>query len=55
MRFQRARSLATTTLTLADLAASSGYADQAHLARECRRLAGLTPTELFKTAARPQS
>ena len=55
MRFQRARSLATTTLTLADLAANSGYADQAHLARECRMLAGLTPTELFKTAARPQS
>lgn len=33
--------------TLADLAAEAGYADQAHLSRECLRLAGLTPRELL--------
>lgn len=34
---------------LAALAARAGYADQAHLARECRALAGLTPTALLAT------
>lgn len=32
------------------IAAACGYADQAHLTRECRRLTGRTPSELFKTA-----
>lgn len=32
--------------TLASLAWDLGYADQAHLARECRELSGLTPHEL---------
>jgi AraC-like DNA-binding protein len=32
---------------LADLAAAAGYADQAHLTRECRRLAGTTPAKLL--------
>jgi len=32
--------------SLADLAATAGYADQSHLARECRDLAGCTPGEL---------
>ena len=32
---------------VAELAAEAGYADHAHLTRECRRLTGLTPTELF--------
>jgi AraC-like DNA-binding protein len=31
---------------LAELAVEAGYADQAHLGRETRALAGLTPTEL---------
>jgi AraC-like DNA-binding protein len=35
---------------LARLAAATGYADQAHLTRECVRLAGLPPAAL--TAAR---
>lgn len=32
---------------LADLAAEAGYADHAHLSRECRRLTGRTPRELL--------
>ena len=32
---------------LADLAAEAGYADHAHLSRECLRLTGLTPRELL--------
>jgi len=32
---------------LATVAAELGYADQAHLTRECARLAGLTPTALL--------
>jgi AraC-like DNA-binding protein len=38
---------------LARLAADAGYADQAHLARECRRLAGLPPSALLATGAAP--
>lgn len=37
----------TPVAGVADLAAEAGYADHAHLSRECRRLAGLTPTELL--------
>jgi len=32
---------------VADLAADVGYADHAHLSRECRRISGLTPHELL--------
>ena len=32
---------------LAGLAVAAGYADQAHLTRECRRLAGRTPAQLI--------
>jgi transcriptional regulator GlxA family with amidase domain len=47
-RFQRFRSLALRGpyLGLAELAAATGYADQAHLTRECVRLAGETPSAL---------
>src|SRR5712692_3964151 len=34
-------------LDLANLAAAAGYADQAHLSREARRLAGLTPATIL--------
>jgi AraC-like DNA-binding protein len=50
LRFQRARRLARDTHCLATVAALAGYADQAHLTRESRRLAGRTPSDLFKTA-----
>lgn len=52
MRFRRALALGTSSAapSLGWLAAATGYADQAHLTRECRRLAGQTPSELFKTA-----
>ena len=52
LRFQRFLGLARAALPrgeagLARLAADAGYADQAHLARECRALGGLTPTEML--------
>jgi AraC-like DNA-binding protein len=57
LRFQRflhrATAPATSGLSLARLAADAGYADQAHLARECRRLTGLPPSTLLATGARP--
>jgi AraC-like DNA-binding protein len=36
---------------LAGLAFEAGYADQAHLTRECRRLSGRTPSELVASGA----
>src|SRR6266436_4151065 len=36
LRFQRARRIARGTTSLALVAALAGYADQAHLSRECR-------------------
>jgi AraC-like DNA-binding protein len=38
---------------LAGLAFEAGYADQAHLTRECRRLAGRTPAELVTLGVQP--
>jgi AraC-like DNA-binding protein len=42
-----ATSAADVDSTLARAAFDAGYADQAHLARECRDLTGLTPRELL--------
>lgn len=42
--------LRTRKGSLADLAAESGYADQAHLTREVRRFAGLPPAALLAAA-----
>lgn len=62
LRFQRFRTLATRRgFGLAELAAVAGYADQSHLTRECRVLAGESPSALlrrqmadsFKTAPVP--
>jgi AraC-like DNA-binding protein len=44
--------LACGEAELARVAAELGYADQAHLTRECSRLAGLTPAALIGQAAR---
>lgn len=49
-RFQRFLTAADSAArgSLADFAAATGYADQAHLAREVRELAGLAPSALLK-------
>ena len=47
LRFQRALRLARAGGRLADVAAVVGYADQAHMARDTRRLAGVPVTELL--------
>ena len=56
LRFQRflraARSLPSEGRDLARLAAEAGYADQAHLSRDSRRLAGLPPAALLDWEAR---
>ena len=51
LRFQRFLALASGGGELARLAFAAGYADQAHLTRECRRLAGRTPAELVAAGA----
>lgn len=59
LRFQRFLALAQYAMArgripaeagLARLAADSGYADQAHLTRECARLTGLTPGGFLRDA-----
>lgn len=49
-RFQRAVRLARAGMSLSETAATAGYVDQAHFAREARRLAGQTPSELVHVA-----
>ena len=52
MRFQRLLKTARekgAEQSLADLAASVGYADQAHMTREVQRLANLRPTVLLRS------
>jgi AraC-like DNA-binding protein len=54
LRLQRLLELgAQREWSLAELALAAGYADQAHMTRECRRLAGLSPGSLL--AGRPRS
>ncbi|MFJ9448007.1 helix-turn-helix domain-containing protein [Kitasatospora sp. NPDC101235] len=51
LRFQRALTLPSETRrSLADLAALCGYYDQAHMTRDFRDLAGLTPAQLCTLA-----
>jgi AraC-like DNA-binding protein len=51
LRFQRFLGLAHGGGSLARLAADAGYADQAHLVRDCRSLAGMTPSALLAAGA----
>jgi AraC-like DNA-binding protein len=55
LRFQRFLGLARLEAEpdLARLALDAGYADQAHLTRECRRLSGVTPAALLASGAGP--
>jgi AraC-like DNA-binding protein len=55
LRFQRflAHARAPGAPPLAELAFDAGYADQAHLTRECSRLAGLPPAALLASGAGP--
>lgn len=54
LRLQRfLRAAADGTEPLARLAADAGYSDQAHLARDCRALAGLPPSALLAARSRP--
>ncbi|CAN5341947.1 hypothetical protein BH20ACT9_BH20ACT9_15830 [soil metagenome] len=52
LRFRRFLALAghSAALGLAGLAQDAGYADQAHLSRDCQRLAGVPPTVLVSPA-----
>lgn len=59
LRFQRVLALAQQAIALgrppadeglARLAADAGYADQAHLTRECARLTGLSPAAFLRNA-----
>jgi AraC-like DNA-binding protein len=48
LRFDRALALARSGVPYASVAATTGYADQAHLAREVRALAGVPLTTLLE-------
>ena len=49
LRFQRLLSVTTMAadMPLAQRACRAGYSDQAHMTRDCRAIAGLTPTAFF--------
>jgi AraC-like DNA-binding protein len=47
LRFRRARALLAGGLPIADVASRAGYADQPHLSREVRILAGVSPTVMI--------
>lgn len=46
LRFERAQALLASSASLADVAYRAGYADQAHLSREVKALAGRSPAVL---------
>lgn len=48
-RLQRARTLAARGRALGDVAAECGFADQAHLTREWRTMAGRSPTSTLRS------
>jgi methylphosphotriester-DNA--protein-cysteine methyltransferase len=52
-RFVRMLDAAGEPPDLASAAVQAGYADQAHLTRECSALSGLTPAALARVRAQP--
>ena len=48
-RFLAAARVAGRSTSLADLALAAGYADQPHLSRDVRAIAGSTPTEIVRS------
>lgn len=50
-RFLRLADVQWPSVSLAGLAAAAGYADQAHLTRDVRELAGITPLSLLRERA----
>jgi AraC-like DNA-binding protein len=48
LRMDRALALARRGIPLAEVAAVSGYADQAHLSREVKSLTGVVPSKLLR-------
>ncbi len=53
IRFQRFLQLApASAAAVAELASEAGYADQAHLTREARRMTGMTPVSIRQQLAR---
>ncbi|MDG4797326.1 helix-turn-helix domain-containing protein [Micromonospora sp. WMMD1082] len=53
LRLRRALALARSGVPLAEVAARTGYADQAHLTRDTRALTGLPPTPLLPPPSPP--
>ena len=53
LRFQKAFEQVPDAASLADHAAAQGFADQAHMAREFREMAGVPATEARRTAKGP--
>jgi AraC-like DNA-binding protein len=47
LRFRRAAAMLYDGVPIAEAAAAAGYADQPHLSREVRALAGVTPGEIY--------
>jgi AraC-like DNA-binding protein len=44
----QARQEAAEPVSLADIAAQAGYADQSHLSRECKAVTGMTPRQFMR-------
>jgi AraC-like DNA-binding protein len=47
LRFRRAALLLYDGVPIAEAAAVAGYADQPHLSREMRALAGVAPSQIY--------
>jgi AraC-like DNA-binding protein len=50
-----AKVMASKSASLADIAAEAGYADQAHLSRECKSVTGRTPSEFLRDFEKEES